>query len=139
MIASFNYNDGGRSSGGWKGRNASDCTPRSIAIATGKHYRAVRKELDALCDEMTGGIDTTTNNGTPTPVKHRYLTNAGWFITITKGQYLKDLPQIGVYIVCLPRHSVTVIDGVIQDTWDSGTSRRTKCGSPRMLGYYSKP
>ena len=89
----YKEDDGGRAFAGWKGKNAADCVPRSIAIATGEHYRNVRRDLDALLKEMTGGLDTTTNNGTPTPVSHRYLALKGWELILTKGQYLKDLPN----------------------------------------------
>jgi len=134
----YQYNDGGRERAGWKGKRAGDCTPRAIAIASGEHYQNVRRDLDALVKEMTGGLDTTTNNGTPVPVSHRYLVEQGWELVLTKGQYLKDLPGSGTYIAVLPRHEVAVINGVAQDTWDSRKSRRTKCGSPKLEGYYQR-
>ena len=134
----YTYNDGGRERGGWKGKKAGDCVPRAIAIATGEHYRNVRRDLDELCSEMTGGLDTSTNNGTPVPVSHKHLTDAGWLLVLTKGAYLNELPTTGTYIACLPRHSVAVIDGVVNDTWDSRKSNRTKCGSPKMEGYYTR-
>ena len=92
----------------------------------------------ALVKEMTGGLDTTTNNGTPTPVSYRYLDLKGWELVLTKGQYLKDLPSDGTYIACLPRHMVTVINGTLHDTWDSRKCKRTKCGSPKLEGYYQE-
>ena len=132
----FKQNDGGRKRGGWKGEHAGDCVPRAIAITTEQHYRDVRRDLDALVSEMTGGLDTSTNDGTPEPVSHKYLIDRGWTLALTKGQYLKDLPNKGTFIACLTRHSVAVINGVVHDSWDSRVSRRTKCGSPKMLGYY---
>lgn len=134
----YTHNDGGREFAGWKGKRAADCVPRAIAIATGEHYRNVRRDLDGLVKEMTGGLDTTTNNGTPTPVSYRYLDLKGWELVLTKGQYLKDLPSDGTYIACLPRHMVAVINGTLHDTWDSRKSKRTKCGSPKLEGYYRK-
>jgi len=133
----FVKNDGGRLRAGWKGLRASDCVPRAIAIATHAPYRETRAALDALCKEMTGGLATTTNSGTPTPVSHSFLENRGWVLVLTKGKYLKDLPEIGKYVVCLSRHYVAVIDNVLHDTWDSRKPKyRTKCGSPKMEGYY---
>jgi len=63
----FRTNDGGRREAGWKGKNAGDCVPRAIAVALDLQYRDVRSELDRLTKEMTGGFDTTTNNGTTAP------------------------------------------------------------------------
>ena len=134
----FKYDDGGRKAAGWKGKNAADCVPRAISIATGKNYRDIRSDLDALTTKMTGGLQTTTNNGTPNPVSYRYLDLTGWELVLTKGQYLKDIPRNGIYIACIPRHMVTVINGIAHDTWDSTKSRRTKCGSPKLEGYYRK-
>ena len=135
----FKLNDGGRERAGWKGKRAADCVPRAIAIATGEHYRDVRRRLDALTIEMPGGLERTTNNGTYPPVYHKYLTDKGFNLVITKGAYLKDMPTKGAYIAVLPRHVVTVIDGVANDSYDSTKSKRTKCGSPRLQGYYEVP
>jgi hypothetical protein len=143
----YAYNDGGRLRGKWKSIKASDCVPRAITIATGhwqyvksgQHYQNVRNHLDALCKDMTGGLETTTNDGTPLPVSHRYLTERGWELVLTKGQYLKDLPKEGSYVVCLSRHFVAVLNNVLHDTWDSRIpTYRTKCGSPKMIGYYQQ-
>ena len=139
MVMKYKANDGGRERAGWKGKRAGDCVPRAIAIATGEHYRDIRRRLDTLTNEMTGGLHRTTNNGTYPPVYHRYLTDKGFNLVITKGKYLKDLPTKGVYIAVLPRHVVTVIDGVANDSYDSTKSKRTKCGSPRLRGYYEVP
>jgi len=140
----FIENDGGRYRAGWKGNRAGDCVPRAITIATGHwqhvengfHYQNVRSILDSLCSEMTGGLSVSSNNGTPTPVAHKYLINRGWKLKLTAGKYLKDLPEKGTFIACLTRHYVAVIDNVAFDTWDCRHSRRTKCGSPTMKGYY---
>jgi len=132
----FKHNDGGRELAGYKGKNVGDCVPRAIVIALGLMYRATRKELDDLNREMTGGLASSTQNGTALPVSHRYLLDAGWELVLTKGQYLKDIPQTGRYVACLARHDCAVIDGVVHDIWDSRKCRRTKCGSPSMKGYY---
>jgi hypothetical protein len=134
----FKKNDGGRELAGYKGKHVGDCVPRAIAIALGLKYRALRKELDDLNREMTGGLGQSTQNGTALPVSHKYLTDRGWELVLTKGQYLKDIPQEGIYIACLARHDCAVIDGVVLDTWDSRVSRRTKCKSPSMKGYYQQ-
>ena len=130
--------DGGREIAGYKGSGVGDCVPRAICIANGLKYRETRGHLDKLNMEMSGGLDTSTQNGTSTPVSHKFLSDRGWEVVLTKGQYLKDIPQKGTYIACLTRHYVAVIDGVVRDTWDSRKSKRTKCGSPKMRGYYKR-
>ena len=115
---------------------------RSIAIATGIPYKRVRKDLTDLTKEMTGGLETSAANGVLAPVYHRYLTDLGWEVVITKGQYLKsDLGEPGPIITRLTRHTVAIVDGAIRDTWDSRKSRksrRTKSGFPKLKGYYRK-
>ena len=132
----YKYNDGGRKWAGYRGQGA-DCVVRAIAIATNQHYLNVRREMDAMAKEMTGGLTPSCANGTPEPVSHKYLTDRHWNLVLTRGQYLKDLPKMGRYIVCLARHDVAVINGTAHDTWDCTKNRRTKNGSPRMKGYYT--
>ena len=133
----FKRHDGGRLKAGWKGENAGDCVPRAIAIGLDRDYREIRTELDRLTKEMTGGFDTTTNNGCSIPVYHRFLMEAGWSPVLTPKSYLNDLPQTGTHIAVLSRHVAAVIDGTVYDAWDSRKCRRTKSGWPKLLGYYS--
>ena len=134
----YKYNDGGRKWAGYRGQGG-DCVVRAIAIATNQHYRNVRREMDAMAKEMTGGLRPSCANGTPEPVSYKYLTDRGWNLVLTRGQYLKDLPKSGTFIVCLAtrRHDVAVINGTAHDTWNCTTTRRTKNGSPTMKGYYT--
>ena len=44
MKTEFNYNDGGRSIAGYKGKTG-DCVCRAIAIATGKPYQEIYESL----------------------------------------------------------------------------------------------
>ena len=134
----FKTNDGGRFEAGWKGKKAGDCVPRAIAIALEINYRDVRRELDRLTKEMTGGVETTTNHGTSSPVYHRYLVSQGWNPVLVKKSYLKDLPKTGTHIAVMSGHVAAVIDNTLHDAWDSRRCRRTKCGSPKLLGYYTK-
>ena len=134
----FKASDGGRLEAGWKGKNAGDCVPRAIAIALGLAYRDVRSELDQLTKEMTGGFDTTTNNGTVAPVYHRYLVSRGWTPVLTRGSYLKDMPLKGTHIAIMTGHVAALVDGTLHDAWDSRRCRRTKCGSPKLRGYYTR-
>lgn len=134
----FNWNDGGRADAGFKGKTG-DCTTRSIAIATGTPYRQVYKGLTELTKLMTGGLDTTVRDGCSQEVAHQYLTEHGWSVVLTPNCYLIDAPKDKRIIAVSPRHNVAVINGTVNDTWDSRVCSRTKCGSPRLLGYYIAP
>lgn len=134
----YQENDGGRKLAGWKGKNAGDCVARAIAIALHLHYRFVRTELDRITKEMTGGFETTTNNGAYPPVYHRFLSKRGWTPVLTKNSYLQDIPREGTYIAIMSGHVATIIDGTLHDAWDSRECRRTQCGSPKMIGYYTR-
>ena len=133
----YKETDGGRLDAGFKGLGG-DCVTRSIAIATGISYRTVRKALTDLTVEMTGGLDRSAANGVSVPVSYAYLVSIGWELVLTKKSYLRDLPTRGTLIACLPRHKVAVIDGTLNDSWDSRKCERTKCGSPVLQGYYQK-
>ena len=127
--------DGGRRDAGFKGQTG-DCVTRSIAIATETPYRQVYKALTELTKLMTGGIRTTVRDGCSKEVAHQYLTDLGWSLVLTPNCYLIDAPTDQRIIAVLPRHKVAVLNGTVHDSWDSRVSRRTKCGSPRLLGYY---
>lgn len=131
--------DGGRADSGFKG-SAGDCATRAIAIATGDPYRATYNALGELAAEMTGGLETSVRNGVSQAVFHRYITDGGWALTLTPGAYFvpESLPKQRVCIAVLHRHWVAVsVDGVVRDTWDSRKSNRTRCGAPKLLGYYT--
>jgi len=128
--------DGGRLDAGFKGKTG-DCVTRAIVIANNLKYRVTYNALTALTIQMTGGLKITVRNGCPTSVSHKFLIDLGWTLTLTHGQYLRDIPKKGTYIAALTRHLVCIIDHVVHDTWNSRRSRRTKDGSPKMLGYYS--
>lgn len=135
----FKKHDGGRHDAGFKGKTG-DCVTRAIAIATKQGYRKTYNELGELYKEMTHGLETSPRSGVETPVFCNYLTRLGWAVAVTPNAYLSDIPRAGVYIADLSsRHVVTVIDGVVYDTWDSRRSNRTKSGSPKMNGYFYLP
>ena len=131
----WQYNDGGKKRAGFKGESG-DCSLRAISIATNQHYRTVKKVMDQMVIEMTGGLHRSCNNGTPEPVSHRYLTERGWELVLTKNSYLNDIPKRGTFIAVSPRHNCAVINGTVQDTWRSHQSNRTKTGYPVLQGYY---
>jgi hypothetical protein len=122
MAMKYNYNDGGREAAGYKGQ-ANDCVVRSVAIATGRDYREVYKELAQV---MAGyGHERSARNNIPNKIVKTYLQGLGfeWIATMGKGTGIQhhmradELPS-GTYIVSLSRHLATVIDGTVHDNHD---------------------
>lgn len=136
----FKFNDGGKAEACLGTARSSDCGIRAAAIALGQGYRKTKSELNELLKEMTGGLERSCNDGTPAAVLHRYLTDRGWVLVLTPKGYLDQYNFAGMSIVaCLPRHNMAILDNVVNDTWDSRFSRRTKSGSQRLEGYYWRP
>jgi hypothetical protein len=136
----FKQNDGGKADAGLGTARAGDCVIRAIAIAEDQGYRKTKAELNELLHEMTGGLQRSCNNGTPTPVSHKYLTDRGYELVLTPKMYLQDLDFSEMTVIAkIPRHMMTIINNCVNDKWDSRKSRRTKCGSPKLEGYYFKP
>ena len=136
----FKFNDGGKAEACLGTARSGDCAIRAAAIALGQGYRTTKSELNELLIEMTGGLERSCNNGTPTPVLHRYLTDRGWVLVLTPKGYLNQYTFAGMTVIaCLPSHYMAILDDVVNDTWDSRVSRRTKSGSQRLEGYYWQP
>lgn len=149
----FKFNDGGRKQAGYKG-SAGDCVTRAIAIVTGKTYSEVydrmfleikkfaatkRSAVAKRAARGGGRAGTTPRNGISKKVYHKYLLEEigmTWTPTMRIGQGCKvhltehELPP-GKLIVQIARHLTTVIDGVINDTWN--------CSGKCVYGYYSFP
>lgn len=136
----FKFNDGGKAAACLGTARSSDCAIRAASIALEQGYRTTKSELNELLVEMTGGLERSCNNGTPTPVLHRYLTDRGWVLVLTPKGYLDQYTFAGMTVIaCLPNHYAAILDNVVNDTWDSRFSRRTKSGSQRLEGYYWQP
>lgn len=139
----FQENDGGREDAGFKG-NTGDCVTRAIAIVTGKPYREVYNDLNQLSEsERTGKRKRNVSNsrkGVYRVTYQKYLESLGyeWIPTMKVGSGCKvhvradELPK-GRLIVRLSRHLTTMIDGVINDTFDC-SRQGTRC----VYGYYIK-
>ena len=149
----FKFNDGGREKSGYIG-SAGDCVTRAIAIVTGKTYTEVydgmfieikkfaatkRSAAAKRAGRGGGRAGTTPRNGISKNVYHKYLIEEigmNWTPTMFIGQGCKvhlienELPA-GKLIVQCARHLTTVINGVINVTWN--------CSGKCVYGYYSYP
>lgn len=136
----YQYNDGGRKEAGYQG-DAGDCVVRAIAIATGFTYQKVYDDLFELNKQHNKkGKNSPRDGNTSKKVYNMYLDFHGfsWTPTMFIGSgakvHLKDgeLPM-GRLVARCSRHLVAVIDGVLQDTYDSSRdSTRT------VYGYWIK-
>lgn len=129
----WTFNDGGRSEAGFKGTTG-DCVCRAFAIATGKPYKEVYDDINRIAqEERTGGRKKGTSNARTGVYKHTEKKLAAkyglkWIPTMKIGEGCKvhlvadELPN-GTIVVCLARHAVCVIDGVIQDTYNSSVKQ----------------
>ena len=145
VMGHFQYNDGGRAAAGFKG-DARDCVARAVAIASGRPYREV---YDVLAEGNASQRKTKHTRDTKRSARNGiypkrkwfkdYMVSLGftWTPTMQIGSGCKvhlkadELPK-GRLICRLSKHSVAVIDGVIQDTYDP-----SRDGSRCVYGYWS--
>ena len=160
----WTFNDGGRSKY-FKG-NTSDCVCRAIAIATGLDYKVVYDELNKrakayntkVADKIARGKATKANmvssrTGMVRVVYEPYLKELGWEwhslnrIGSIKKTHLvaEELPNEKVIICQLTKHLVCVVNGVVNDTYNSSEKLyyneigELLTNDRRMVyGYYSK-
>lgn len=132
----YNENDGGRSKY-FKASSVGDCVTRAIAIASGRDYKEVYDELFAIAKK-------SPRNGVKMSATKKYMKAHGfeWHATSGIGVGIKanlckgDLPEQGAIVCRLSGHLVAVVDGVVQDTYDSRTN--TINGKYRgVYGYWS--
>jgi hypothetical protein len=141
-VTSFTYNDGGRAETGYRGK-AGDCVVRAIAIATQQPYGDVYSAINELAKKeiVRKRSRSSARNGVGRKVYQPYLESLGWrwVPTMKIGAGCKvhlraeELPA-GRLIVRASKHIVAVIDGVINDTYDSSRDGR-RC----VYGYFHKP
>lgn len=135
----FKYNDGGRAKAGFKG-SASDCVARAVAIAAEVPYKQAYEMLADINKTTSGTRSAREGIQTKSNAFKLFMLNLGWKWTPTMfiGQGCKvhlrknELPM-GKIICAVSRHYVAVIDGVINDTYDS-----TRNGNRCVYGYWSK-
>ena len=131
----YQYHDGGRSDAGIKGRGG-DCGIRAVAIALDVPYLQAKRRMNDCIALMTGGMITSVASGVNPCVMHQVLSAAGWTASKSSG-YLSDIPIKGRWVAYISGHYIAIIDGVALDTWNSTVSKRTRCGSPKLKGYWS--
>jgi len=145
MIMKFVLNDGGRAEAGFKGK-AGDCVARAIAIASGLPYAEVYNALAKGTGNQPAGKrgkrPATANQGITVGRKwfKDYMASIGFVWTPTMGigtgckVHLVDgeLPM-GRLVVSVSKHYTSVIDGVVNDTWNPQRSTG-RC----VYGYWKK-
>ena len=139
----FQFNDGGRVNAGFKGK-AGDCACRAIAIATGINYKDAYKLInDFAKNEKLGKRKKARSNartGVYNDTMKKIMESLGWEWVATMGigsgckvhMDSNELPS-GNIIVRVSKHYAAVIDGVLNDTYDS-----SRDGSRCVYGYYRK-
>ena len=135
----YKYNDGGRSEAGYKNSN-SDCAVRAIAIATGKTYKEVHKELTEINKFKNQKYFSARYGNTKGITIRNYMRHLGWKWTATmkigsgcKVHLKKEELPTGKIVCSVSKHMVAVIDGVIQDTHNCSRNG-TRC----VYGYFEK-
>jgi len=139
----FNFNDGGRADAGYKGKTG-DCACRAIAIATGMNYKDAYKLInDFAKNEKLGKRKKTRSNartGVYNDTMKKIMESLGWEWIATMGigsgckvHMDSDELPMGNIIVRVSKHYAAVIDGVLNDTYDS-----SRDGSRCVYGYYRK-
>ena len=128
----WNYNDGGREDAGYNVK-ADDCVTRALAIASEISYKEAYKTA-------WNWIGRSPRNGFPKKEVRKFLEAQGFkwkpLMRIgsgcTNNVSLEGIPSVkGTFILKLSSHLTTVIDGVINDTYDPSRGG-TRC----IYGYY---
>lgn len=126
----FKRNDGGRSNF-FEGKG-NDCAVRGIAIATKKDYLETYLELTKMIqDNVNIDID-----GVKIRIVGKYLESLGWKYHGFYGKGGKinknnpNIPKKGTFILDTSDHITTIVDGVIQDNFNSSEMK--------LYGYFYK-
>lgn len=136
------YNDGGRSNY-FKGNSVRDCVCRAIAIANSMDYMEAYNLINEYAKKERAGKTpkSSPRNGVRKDTTRKILESLGWKWVATMGigsgckvhLRAEELPK-GTIIVSVSKHVVTVIDGVIYDTYDPSRDEG-RC----VYGYFYKP
>lgn len=120
--ALYQYNDGGRKDAGYKGV-AGDCGARSMAIALEIPYKQAYDQIALANKNDPRSGKKSARNGVYRDTFTEILKTHGWsWVKAPKiaGRKARasDLPK-GRYIARMAKHYAAVVDGVVQDSWDS--------------------
>ena len=126
----YQYNDGGRSRY-FAATNVGDCVTRAVAIASDRDYKAVYDEIRDL-------VGYSPRNSIKHKDVHKVVDHFGgeWHPLMSVGSgcraHLRDgeIPMGRIICRC-SGHLVAVIDGVVNDTYDS-----TRGGGRCVYGYW---
>ena len=145
----FKENDGGRLDAGRKGATG-DCVCRAISIATGKNYLEVYERL-AVGNKTQRRSKNSCKFANRKTASHGIYVKRKWFkdymhelgfewkplMSIGVGCQVhlakNEIPNKGIYICALSKHYTTVVNGVINDTYDP-SREGTRC----VYGYWKK-
>ena len=144
MSIKFKYNDGGRAEAGYKG-DAGDCGCRAASIALGVPYKTMYDLMNdyAKKERITKRNRTRSSarDGYARKTFHKLMYHFGWVwvpcMSIGSGckTHLNDgeIPSDQPIICNLSKHYAAVVDGVLNDTYDSSRDG-TRC----VYGYWKK-
>ena len=122
----YTFNDGGRSEH-YKGKTG-DCVTRAISIATKMPYDVVYNALFDIARNWKGNskkairirATASPRKSTNRNVSVKFLNDVLGLVEVREKHKINDtLFYKGTYIVKVRRHFIAIIDGVINDTWDS--------------------
>jgi hypothetical protein len=142
-MENFNKNDGGREDAGYKGETG-DCVTRAISIVTEKPYQEVYDRINELgkLERLSKNKRNRSNarEGVYKETIKKLMEEYGfkWVPTMFIGSGCKvhlkskELPS-GRILANVSKHSVAVIDGIINDTYDCSRDG-TRC----VYGYFIK-
>lgn len=126
------FNDGGREVAGFKGKTR-DCVTRAIVIATELPYREVYDELNALAKQHEREHPrfykrrkvSSSRTGVGKHIYRPFLESLGWTWVPTmaigsgcRTHLVADELPAGRLIVRVSKHLTSVVDGILNDTWD---------------------
>jgi hypothetical protein len=139
----FHYNDGGRAAAGYKGV-VGDCFVRALTIAGQYDYQEIYDLVNSMAVGERRGkrkrYVSSARNGVYRICQRKVMNHLDWtwvptmFIGSGCNIHLRDteLPS-GRLVVCISRHFVAVINGVINDL-----DNCSRDGSRCVYGYYVK-
>lgn len=103
------------------GKNVGDCTVRAICAATGKPWETIY--METALEGLRQHDMQDANRVWHAVLRRNGFTRHALPDTCTDCYTVRDFCTDhlhGVYVLALPEHVVTCIDGCYLDTWDSG-------------------